>query len=150
MSATAALKSLSNKPIPAGHRNSSDAKCFIHRSEHWPQIWWHLVIGCRLSCWIRAAGCHILLQVSTCFQWYILMLLLCLPTLNSTQYLSDFLQIDLWCYVLLINGVNRSRETTQACKNGRSTSIRLRCDPTVTVKDHVSLPRYKTKMFTFG
>ncbi|KAK7135854.1 hypothetical protein R3I94_014510 [Phoxinus phoxinus] len=34
----------------------------------------------------------------------------------------------------------RSRETTQACQNGRSTSIRLRCDPTVTLKDHVSLP----------
>ncbi|XP_051758344.1 endosome/lysosome-associated apoptosis and autophagy regulator 1 isoform X1 [Ctenopharyngodon idella] len=34
----------------------------------------------------------------------------------------------------------RSRETTQACKNGRSTSIRLRCDPTVTGKDHISLP----------
>ncbi|XP_052460300.1 endosome/lysosome-associated apoptosis and autophagy regulator 1 isoform X1 [Carassius gibelio] len=34
----------------------------------------------------------------------------------------------------------RSRETTQACKNGRSASIRLRCDPTVTLKNHVSLP----------
>uniref|UniRef100_A0A8C1SPR0 Si:ch211-163l21.8 n=1 Tax=Cyprinus carpio TaxID=7962 RepID=A0A8C1SPR0_CYPCA len=33
-----------------------------------------------------------------------------------------------------------SRETTQACKNGRSASIRLRCDPTVTLKNHVSLP----------
>uniref|UniRef100_A0A671N4J3 UPF0577 protein KIAA1324-like n=1 Tax=Sinocyclocheilus anshuiensis TaxID=1608454 RepID=A0A671N4J3_9TELE len=34
----------------------------------------------------------------------------------------------------------KSRETTQACKNGRSASIRLRCDPTVTLKNHVSLP----------
>uniref|UniRef100_A0A673N9Q7 UPF0577 protein KIAA1324-like n=1 Tax=Sinocyclocheilus rhinocerous TaxID=307959 RepID=A0A673N9Q7_9TELE len=34
----------------------------------------------------------------------------------------------------------RSRETTQACKNGRSASIRLRCDPTVTLKNHVFLP----------
>lgn len=34
----------------------------------------------------------------------------------------------------------RSRETTQACKNGRSTSIRLRCDPTATLKDQISLP----------
>uniref|UniRef100_A0A8C1AQ31 Endosome-lysosome associated apoptosis and autophagy regulator 1 n=1 Tax=Cyprinus carpio carpio TaxID=630221 RepID=A0A8C1AQ31_CYPCA len=32
------------------------------------------------------------------------------------------------------------RKTTQACKNGRSASIRLRCDPTVTLKNHVSLP----------
>ncbi|XP_065103054.1 endosome/lysosome-associated apoptosis and autophagy regulator 1 [Paramisgurnus dabryanus] len=34
----------------------------------------------------------------------------------------------------------RSRETTQACKSGRSTSIRLRCDPTVTLKEHISFP----------
>ncbi|XP_060736920.1 endosome/lysosome-associated apoptosis and autophagy regulator 1 isoform X1 [Tachysurus vachellii] len=34
----------------------------------------------------------------------------------------------------------RSSETTQACKNGRSTSIRLRCDPTVTAVDQISLP----------
>ncbi|KAA0714061.1 hypothetical protein E1301_Tti024143 [Triplophysa tibetana] len=34
----------------------------------------------------------------------------------------------------------RSRETTQACKNGRSTSVRLRCDPTVTT-DKIFLPR---------
>lgn len=34
----------------------------------------------------------------------------------------------------------RSRETTQACKNGRSSSIRLRCDPSVTVKNYISLP----------
>ncbi|XP_056629223.1 endosome/lysosome-associated apoptosis and autophagy regulator 1 isoform X3 [Triplophysa dalaica] len=33
----------------------------------------------------------------------------------------------------------RSRETTQACKNGRSTSVRLRCDPTVTM-DKIFLP----------
>ncbi|KAI7797815.1 endosome/lysosome-associated apoptosis and autophagy regulator 1 isoform X2 [Triplophysa rosa] len=33
----------------------------------------------------------------------------------------------------------RSRETTQACKNGRSTSVRLRCDPTVTT-DQFFLP----------
>uniref|UniRef100_A0A672QFF8 Endosome-lysosome associated apoptosis and autophagy regulator 1 n=1 Tax=Sinocyclocheilus grahami TaxID=75366 RepID=A0A672QFF8_SINGR len=30
--------------------------------------------------------------------------------------------------------------TTISCKNGRSASIRLRCDPTVTLKNHVSLP----------
>uniref|UniRef100_A0A667ZZK5 Endosome-lysosome associated apoptosis and autophagy regulator 1 n=1 Tax=Myripristis murdjan TaxID=586833 RepID=A0A667ZZK5_9TELE len=34
----------------------------------------------------------------------------------------------------------RSSETTQACKHGRSTTIRLRCDPTVTAKDHITLP----------
>ncbi|XP_051524382.1 endosome/lysosome-associated apoptosis and autophagy regulator 1-like [Myxocyprinus asiaticus] len=34
----------------------------------------------------------------------------------------------------------RSRQTTKACKNGRSTSIRLRCDPTVTLKDQILLP----------
>ncbi|KAG9332366.1 hypothetical protein JZ751_015009 [Albula glossodonta] len=34
----------------------------------------------------------------------------------------------------------RSAEVTQACKNGRTTTIRLRCDPTVTEKDQLSLP----------
>ncbi|XP_076859843.1 endosome/lysosome-associated apoptosis and autophagy regulator 1 [Brachyhypopomus gauderio] len=34
----------------------------------------------------------------------------------------------------------RSPETTQACKYGRSTSIRLRCDPTITALDQISLP----------
>ncbi|XP_059359670.1 endosome/lysosome-associated apoptosis and autophagy regulator 1 [Carassius carassius] len=34
----------------------------------------------------------------------------------------------------------RSRERTQACKTGRSASIRLRCAPTVALKNHVSLP----------
>ncbi|XP_071374241.1 endosome/lysosome-associated apoptosis and autophagy regulator 1 isoform X1 [Centroberyx affinis] len=34
----------------------------------------------------------------------------------------------------------RSSETTQACKDGRLTTIRLRCDPTVTAKDHITLP----------
>ncbi|KAM4609945.1 endosome/lysosome-associated apoptosis and autophagy regulator 1 [Polymixia lowei] len=33
-----------------------------------------------------------------------------------------------------------SSETTQACKQGRSTTIRLRCDPTVTAKNHITLP----------
>lgn len=55
--------------------------------------------------------------------------------------LVDLLQID----ILLFNLVNRSRETTQACKNGRSSSIRLRCDPSVTVKNYISLPRYNEK-----
>uniref|UniRef100_A0AAR2J8P7 MRH domain-containing protein n=1 Tax=Pygocentrus nattereri TaxID=42514 RepID=A0AAR2J8P7_PYGNA len=32
------------------------------------------------------------------------------------------------------------RETTQACKNGRSASIRLRCDPTVTAMDQLTAP----------
>uniref|UniRef100_A0A3B4CLQ9 MRH domain-containing protein n=1 Tax=Pygocentrus nattereri TaxID=42514 RepID=A0A3B4CLQ9_PYGNA len=34
----------------------------------------------------------------------------------------------------------RARETTQACKNGRSASIRLRCDPTVTAMDQLTAP----------
>ncbi|XP_029580486.1 UPF0577 protein KIAA1324 [Salmo trutta] len=34
----------------------------------------------------------------------------------------------------------RSSETTQACKKGRTTTIRLRCDPTVTGKDQITLP----------
>ncbi|XP_072537897.1 endosome/lysosome-associated apoptosis and autophagy regulator 1 [Salminus brasiliensis] len=34
----------------------------------------------------------------------------------------------------------RAKEATQACKNGRSTSIRLRCDPRVTAMDQVSVP----------
>lgn len=38
--------------------------------------------------------------------------------------------------------VSRSSETTQACKQGRSTTIRLRCNPTVTSKDLITLPRY--------
>lgn len=38
--------------------------------------------------------------------------------------------------------VCRSSETTQACKQGRSATIRLRCNPTMTAKDHIMLPRY--------
>ncbi|XP_028265499.1 UPF0577 protein KIAA1324 isoform X2 [Parambassis ranga] len=34
----------------------------------------------------------------------------------------------------------KSSDTTQACKHGRSASIRLRCNPTVTAKDHITLP----------
>ncbi|KAM9856084.1 endosome/lysosome-associated apoptosis and autophagy regulator 1 [Aulostomus maculatus] len=34
----------------------------------------------------------------------------------------------------------KSSETTQACKQGRSATIRLRCNPTVTVMDHITLP----------
>ncbi|KAL1020751.1 hypothetical protein UPYG_G00004170 [Umbra pygmaea] len=34
----------------------------------------------------------------------------------------------------------RSSDTTQACKKGRSTTIRLRCDPAVTANDHITLP----------
>uniref|UniRef100_A0A4W6CR77 Endosome-lysosome associated apoptosis and autophagy regulator 1 n=1 Tax=Lates calcarifer TaxID=8187 RepID=A0A4W6CR77_LATCA len=34
----------------------------------------------------------------------------------------------------------KSSETTQACKRGRSATIRLRCNPTVTAKDHITLP----------
>lgn len=34
----------------------------------------------------------------------------------------------------------KSSETTQACKQGRSAAIRLRCNPTVTTKDLIMLP----------
>ncbi|XP_073325576.1 endosome/lysosome-associated apoptosis and autophagy regulator 1 [Pagrus major] len=34
----------------------------------------------------------------------------------------------------------KSSETTQACKQGRSAAIRLRCNPTVTTKDLITLP----------
>uniref|UniRef100_A0AAQ4P2U6 Endosome-lysosome associated apoptosis and autophagy regulator 1 n=1 Tax=Gasterosteus aculeatus aculeatus TaxID=481459 RepID=A0AAQ4P2U6_GASAC len=34
----------------------------------------------------------------------------------------------------------KSSETTQACKQGRSGAIRLRCDPSVTEKDQITLP----------
>uniref|UniRef100_A0A7N6FB56 MRH domain-containing protein n=1 Tax=Anabas testudineus TaxID=64144 RepID=A0A7N6FB56_ANATE len=34
----------------------------------------------------------------------------------------------------------KSSETTQACKEGRSATIRLRCSPTVTAKDHITMP----------
>uniref|UniRef100_A0A8C5FS89 Endosome-lysosome associated apoptosis and autophagy regulator 1 n=1 Tax=Gadus morhua TaxID=8049 RepID=A0A8C5FS89_GADMO len=34
----------------------------------------------------------------------------------------------------------RASETTQACKQGRSTTIRMRCDPTVTASHQISLP----------
>ncbi|CAL8368427.1 unnamed protein product [Lota lota] len=36
----------------------------------------------------------------------------------------------------------RSSEMTQACKQGRSTTIRMRCDPTVTARHQISLPSY--------
>uniref|UniRef100_A0A3P8TR15 Endosome-lysosome associated apoptosis and autophagy regulator 1 n=1 Tax=Amphiprion percula TaxID=161767 RepID=A0A3P8TR15_AMPPE len=34
----------------------------------------------------------------------------------------------------------KSSDTTQACKKGRSAAIRLRCNPSVTAKDHITLP----------
>ncbi|KAG7519937.1 hypothetical protein JOB18_019311 [Solea senegalensis] len=34
----------------------------------------------------------------------------------------------------------KSSKVTQACKQGRSATIRLRCEPTVTAKDHITLP----------
>ncbi|XP_028309712.1 UPF0577 protein KIAA1324 [Gouania willdenowi] len=34
----------------------------------------------------------------------------------------------------------RSSDVTQACKQGRAATIRLRCNPTVTIKDHIKLP----------
>nr|XP_046253411.1 endosome/lysosome-associated apoptosis and autophagy regulator 1 [Scatophagus argus] len=34
----------------------------------------------------------------------------------------------------------KSSETTQACKQGRSATIRLRCNPTMTAKDFITLP----------
>nr|XP_020503966.1 UPF0577 protein KIAA1324 homolog [Labrus bergylta] len=34
----------------------------------------------------------------------------------------------------------RSSETTQACKQGRSATVRLRCNPTVTAEDLITLP----------
>lgn len=36
----------------------------------------------------------------------------------------------------------RSSETTLACKQGRAATIRLRCNPAVTAKDLITLPRY--------
>ncbi|XP_072223359.1 endosome/lysosome-associated apoptosis and autophagy regulator 1 [Leuresthes tenuis] len=34
----------------------------------------------------------------------------------------------------------KSSDATQACKQGRSATIRLRCNPTVTAKDHITIP----------
>ncbi|XP_047426861.1 endosome/lysosome-associated apoptosis and autophagy regulator 1 [Mugil cephalus] len=34
----------------------------------------------------------------------------------------------------------KSSDATQACKQGRSATVRLRCSPTVTAKDHITLP----------
>ncbi|KAM6924795.1 endosome/lysosome-associated apoptosis and autophagy regulator 1 [Xenentodon cancila] len=34
----------------------------------------------------------------------------------------------------------KSIDTTQACKQGRSATIRLRCNPAVTAKDHITFP----------
>uniref|UniRef100_A0A671YK37 Endosome-lysosome associated apoptosis and autophagy regulator 1 n=1 Tax=Sparus aurata TaxID=8175 RepID=A0A671YK37_SPAAU len=43
-------------------------------------------------------------------------------------------------YCRHVCNVSRSSETTQACKQGRSAAIRLRCNPTVTTKDLIMLP----------
>ena len=47
-------------------------------------------------------------------------------------------------YVCLVRDISRSSETTQTCKQGRSAAIRLRCDPALTAKDQITLPRYLT------
>lgn len=41
----------------------------------------------------------------------------------------------------------RSSETTQACKRGRSATVRLRCNPTQAAKDLITLPRYPVSAF---
>lgn len=38
--------------------------------------------------------------------------------------------------------ISRSSETTLACKEGRSATVRLRCNPAVAAKDLITLPRY--------
>lgn len=58
-----------------------------------------------------------------------------------------FAKFSTWSWCLHLSTLYyacRSSETTQACKHGRSTTIRLRCDPTVTAKDHITLPRCLT------
>lgn len=52
---------------------------------------------------------------------------------------------SLGLYCRHVCDVSRSSETTQACKQGRSAAVRLRCNPTVTTKDLIMLPRYLTK-----
>uniref|UniRef100_A0A8C4NMI3 Endosome-lysosome associated apoptosis and autophagy regulator 1 n=1 Tax=Dicentrarchus labrax TaxID=13489 RepID=A0A8C4NMI3_DICLA len=57
---------------------------------------------------------------------------------SSQPFLIGDSLIDL--YVCHVFDVFRSSETTQACKQGRSAAIRLRCNPTVTAKDLITLP----------
>uniref|UniRef100_A0A6Q2Z625 MRH domain-containing protein n=1 Tax=Esox lucius TaxID=8010 RepID=A0A6Q2Z625_ESOLU len=48
-------------------------------------------------------------------------------------------RFSIWFLIPLITDTT-SCETTQTCKKGRATTIRLRCDPTVTAKDQITLP----------
>lgn len=86
-----------------------------------------------------SAGCHLLLQVNKRLIYFI----------NAVDAFK-YLQVNTWFYYL--SGLKymlserfyvcRSSDTTQACKQGRSATIRLRCSPTVSAKDHVTLPGY--------
>uniref|UniRef100_A0A8D3DHT3 Endosome-lysosome associated apoptosis and autophagy regulator 1 n=1 Tax=Scophthalmus maximus TaxID=52904 RepID=A0A8D3DHT3_SCOMX len=59
-------------------------------------------------------------------------------TVSSQPFLIGDSLIDL--HVCHVCDVSRSSETTQTCKQGRSATIRLRCDPALTAKDHITLP----------
>lgn len=45
---------------------------------------------------------------------------------------------------LILVIISRSSVSTQACKEGRSATVRLRCNPAVSAKDLITLPRYRT------
>uniref|UniRef100_A0AAQ5ZNW6 MRH domain-containing protein n=1 Tax=Amphiprion ocellaris TaxID=80972 RepID=A0AAQ5ZNW6_AMPOC len=55
-------------------------------------------------------------------------------TIKGLRYFQRF-SVDFCVF-----DVSRSSDTTQACKKGRSAAIRLRCNPSVTAKDHITLP----------
>lgn len=110
--------------------------CFNYRSNHWLHTWWYLIIREYIPCTIWSAWCHILLSVRSETNWK--------QAAGTVKELQWKLVINLVCHSFCIF---RASETTQACKNGRSTSIRLRCDPTVTAMDQISLPRYAAEFW---
>lgn len=83
-----------------------------------------------------------------CFYGRYLMMTICLIRKYHLQSKTALEYVTWWKfrpYCRHVYDVLRSSETTQACKQGRSAAIRLRCNPTVTTKDLIMLPRYLTE-----
>ncbi|XP_061908878.1 endosome/lysosome-associated apoptosis and autophagy regulator 1 [Entelurus aequoreus] len=59
-----------------------------------------------------------------------------LSNISSPQWLFPSTSSDLPDVIFYY----KSTETTQACKQGRSATLRLRCDPAVSATDHITLP----------
>lgn len=128
----------------------------------WPltQTWVASLL--QIGCFPPRPACQMSYSISGKYDYNFSFILFSL--IHCGAFRSVFLKVNIWCWNWLITclirkydwkpkiermtwwkcccDVSRSSETTQACKQGRSTTVRLRCNPTVTAKDLITPPRY--------